>query len=90
MCTKIVTQWPNIVHDFFFEDLRRREGHQKANEYISNFSRVKEGRFPREAGGAWSLMFYLCKVLESVSKEMISEHFGKETVYPQPAWIHEE
>lgn len=43
-------------------------GHQKANKYISNFSRVKEGRFPREAGGAWSLMLYLCKVLESISK----------------------
>lgn len=25
-------------------------------------------------------MLYLCKVLESISKEMISEHFGKETV----------
>lgn len=52
------------------------------------FSRVKEGRFPREAGGAWRSMLYLCKVLESISKEMISEHFGKETVYPEPAWIH--
>lgn len=33
-------------------------------------------------------MLYLCKVLESIAKEMLSEHFGKETVYPQPAWIH--
>lgn len=34
------------------------------------------------------MMLYLCKVLESIAKEMLSEHFGKETVYPQPAWIH--
>lgn len=31
------------------------------------FSRVKESRFPREAGGTWSLMLYLCEVLESIS-----------------------
>lgn len=52
------------------------------------FSRVKKVDSP-EAGGAWSLILYLCKVLENITaKEMISEHFGKETVYPQPAWVH--
>lgn len=63
-------------------------GVSKGQQIYFQFSRVKEGRFPREAGGAWSLMLCLCKVLESISKEMISEQFGKETVYPQPAWIH--
>lgn len=65
-------------------------GASEGQQIYFQFSRVKEGRFPREAGGAWSLMLSLSKVLESISKEMISEHFGKETVYPQPAWIHYE
>lgn len=28
-------------------------------------------------------MLCLCKVLESISEEMMYEHFGKETEYPQ-------
>lgn len=72
---------------FVFEELRRWGGELEGQQIYFQFSRIKEGRFPREAGGAWSLMFYLCKVLESISKEMISEHFGKEIVCPQLPWI---
>lgn len=28
-------------------------------------------------------MLHLCKVLENISKEMISRHFGKEIMHPQ-------
>ena len=75
-----------FVHDFFKEELRRRGGVSEGQQIYFPLSRVKESRLPREAGGAWSLILYLCKVLENITaKEMVSEHFGKETVYPQPA-----
>lgn len=34
------------------------------------------------AACTWILKLYLCEVLENTAKEMISEHFGKETTHP--------
>lgn len=67
---------------FFFEELRRRERVSEGQQIYFQFSRRKEGRFPRMAACTWILKLYLCEVLENTAKEMISEHFGKETTHP--------
>lgn len=80
----IVNQQQNICLNFFFffEELRRRERVSEGQQIYFQFSRRKEGRFPRMAACTWILKLYLCEVLENTAKEMISEHFGKETTHP--------